>query len=206
MSSLKELMRVLLIDNYDSFTYNLYDYLLQLGTDCTVVRNDDSRLSDPSTFDIDALVLSPGPGKPSNAGRLLDIIDFFHDKVPILGICLGHQALGQYFGGLLDKAERPIHGKTSRIKVMDSPLFDSLPEQFSVMRYHSLIIKEINTSEFRVIARSEGGEIMAISHLRFPIIGIQFHPESILTEHGLAIMDNWVKSIVINKPAGVKTL
>jgi len=191
----KRPLKVLIIDNYDSFTYNLYDYFLQLGTDCKVLRNDEQALHEFQQLDFDVLVLSPGPQHPKDAGLMMELIDFFHDKKPILGICLGHQGIGQYFGASLEKAGVPVHGKTSTLVHQGHELFAELPDAFEVMRYHSLILKDFEKTDLNVIAATPSGEVMAIAHSSLPIIGVQFHPESILTEHGLKMLDNWLKSL-----------
>ena len=188
-------IRVLLIDNYDSFTYNLYDYFLQLGTTCEVIRNDDPSLDDFQQLEFDALVLSPGPGKPSDAGSLMSMIEYFYDKKPILGICLGHQGIGEFFGATLKKATLPIHGKTSVLQHQGHELFKGLPETFHVMRYHSLIIEDLENTSLDIIAQTSEGEVMAAAHRELPLIGLQFHPESILTEHGLRVLGNWLERI-----------
>lgn len=193
---MKPATRVLLIDNYDSFTYNLYDYFLQLGTSCVVLRNDEKSISEILLIDFDLLVFSPGPQRPKDAGLMMTLIEYFHDKKPILGICLGHQGIGQYFGANLKKARLPIHGKTSELYHNQHPLFDNLPAHFSVMRYHSLILEKQENSPLDVIAHTEEGEVMAIAHQTLPIIGVQFHPESILTEHGLKLLENAVRVLV----------
>lgn len=186
-------VKVLIIDNYDSFTYNLYDYFLQLGTDCKVIRNDEKTFSDFKDINFDILVLSPGPQRPVDAGRMMDLIDFFHDKKPILGICLGHQGIGEYFGAKLEKAALPVHGKTSTLYHQGHSVFQSLPTSFEVMRYHSLILKNIGSTPLKTIASTSDGEIMAIAHQSLPILGLQFHPESILTEYGLKMLENSIE-------------
>ena len=192
---MKKTVRILLIDNYDSFTYILYDYFLQLGAECRVVRNDELPFDELLKLEFDALVLSPGPKKPEDAGLLPQIIAHFHDKVPILGICLGHQGVGEYFGAKLSKAKLPVHGKTSTLYHQNHPLFRGLPEHFEVMRYHSLLLKEIDNTALEEIASTATGEAMAIAHKKLPIIGVQFHPESILTEHGLQMLKNWLDTL-----------
>ena len=138
--------KILLIDNYDSFTYNLHDYFLQLGTDCTVVRNDEWPLSAFLSTSFDALVFSPGPKKPADAGLLMPLIDLFHQQIPLLGICLGHQGIGEYFGARLQRATLPMHGKTSTLLHQGHPLFAGLPPAFEVMRYHSLIMEQVENT------------------------------------------------------------
>lgn len=188
--------RVLIIDNYDSFTYNLYDYFLQLETACQVIRNDELSFEEFQQLEFDALVLSPGPQQPKDAGLLLPLIDFFHNKKPILGICLGHQGIGAYFGANLKKARLPVHGKTSILKHKGHVLFEKLPETFEVMRYHSLILEDFEKTELEIIAETPEGEVMAIAHQTLPILGLQFHPESILTEYGLKMLKNWLHHFV----------
>ena len=183
---------VLIIDNYDSFTYNLYDYFLQLGADCRVVRNNEITLSDFHRLSFDGLVLSPGPQRPANAGHLMALIDYYHDKKPILGICLGHQGIGEYFGGELVRTSKPVHGKTSVIHHCGHPLFANTPARFSVMRYHSLALTSVDNTTLDVLAATEDGTVMAIGHRYFPVYGVQFHPESILTEFGHSLLDNWL--------------
>lgn len=185
--------KILIIDNYDSFTYNLYDYFLQLGTDCTVVRNDEWSKEQLMSFEFDGLVLSPGPKQPKDAGLLMWVIEYFYDKKPILGICLGHQGLGEFFGGTLSKARVPVHGKTSLIQHNGKLLYENLPNPMKVMRYHSLIIKDLDETPLVATAHTEEGEIMSFSHKNLPIHGVQFHPESILTSDGLQMLKNWVE-------------
>lgn len=187
-------MKILLLDNYDSFTYNLRDYLWQAGAECQVLRNDACSLDDFERLDFDALVLSPGPERPASAGVMMPLLARMFDKKPVLGICLGHQALGEFFGASLVKARLPMHGKTSLITQYGHPLFQHLPPAFAVMRYHSLILESLEGTPLQVIAHTEEGEIMALKHPALPLLGVQFHPESILTEGGLQLIKNWVKN------------
>jgi anthranilate synthase/aminodeoxychorismate synthase-like glutamine amidotransferase len=180
---------VLLIDNYDSFTYNLQDYLQQIGLDCEVFRNDVS-LEVLKKRPYEALVLSPGPGKPEDAGNLMAIIEHFQQELPILGICLGHQALALHFGASIKKAALPMHGKISTITCIDDPIFENIPPVFQVVRYHSLITHEL-PPQLTILARTEQNEIMAYRHINLPIYGLQFHPEAVLTEFGLQLLKNW---------------
>lgn len=190
-------MKILLIDNYDSFTYNLYDYLLQAGAECVVLRNDTFELSDLEAIDFQGVVLSPGPKRPTDAGQLMAVIDRFHARVPMLGICLGHQALGEYFGARLVKARIPMHGKTSLIRHQEHALFRDIPAAFKVMRYHSLLLESLDGTPLECLATTDFGEIMALTHRTLPLLGVQFHPESILTEYGHTLIRNWVASIQI---------
>lgn len=183
---------ILLIDNYDSFTYNLYDYFLQLGVACTVVRNDEWAFEAYKTFDFDGLVLSPGPQRPVDAGLLIPILKYFYTKKPILGICLGHQAIGELSGANLVKATLPMHGKTTTIHHTREGIFKNLPPSYEVMRYHSLLLENIEHTPLEATAYSPIGEIMALKHNFLPIFGVQFHPESILTEYGLELLKNWI--------------
>ncbi|MCS6934819.1 MAG: aminodeoxychorismate/anthranilate synthase component II [Chitinophagales bacterium] len=183
---------VLLLDNYDSFTYNLYHYVLMCGVPCTVIRHDDPVLLDDSHIRFDALLISPGPNTPAEAGSTLQMIERYHRSKPILGVCLGHQAIGQFFGARLMKAARPMHGKTSRITHQHHPLFENIPSPTVVMRYHSLLINDTAPTPLQILATSEEGEVMAIAHQTYPIWGVQFHPESILTTHGFQLIKNWL--------------
>jgi len=185
---------VLLIDNYDSFTYNLFDYIKQLGKECTVIRNDEKSLVEIKQLEFECIVISPGPGIPKNAGITMELLKEYYKIKPILGICLGHQAIGEFFDAKLVKANKPVHGKTSTLYFIKHALFKQIKEPFNVMRYHSLILKELK-SPLKMIAETKDKSIMAICHQQLPIIGIQFHPESILTENGLKLMSNFFEMI-----------
>lgn len=180
----------LLLDNFDSFTYNLVDYFKQLACECIVVRNDVS-LQTIQAMQPTAIILSPGSGSPSKAGVMPELLAYYHNKVPILGICLGHQAIGEYFGGILTKAEKPMHGKISTIDCEPDAIFEGIPTQFQVVRYHSLVLSSVSTV-LRVLASTQKGEIMAIKHITLPIYGLQFHPEAVLTEYGINLLANWL--------------
>jgi len=188
-------LRILIIDNFDSFTYNLFDYFCQLKTDCRVIRNNDLTFDTFCALDFDGLVFSPGPKRPSDAGLLMPLLDYFHDKKPILGICLGHQGIGEYFGAKLFKSPMPVHGKTSLIRHNDHPLFDSIPYEHAVMRYHSLGLSNLEGTPLDILAETAEGEIMALAHQELPIFGVQYHPESILTEYGIVLLENWLKLV-----------
>jgi len=182
---------LLLIDNFDSFSHILADLLRQTGEELLVLRNDVS-LQDLEQIDFNGLILSPGPGRPVNAGNLIGILEKYYGQVPVLGVCLGHQAIGEFFGGKLVKSPIPIHGKVFTVKKSKSHfLTDSLPNQFQVTRYHSLQLEDLPKS-LEVILETEGGEIMAMAHTELPILGIQYHPEAHLTEYGLDLVKNWV--------------
>lgn len=186
---MKDKPHLLLLDNYDSFTYNLYDYLSQLGAVCKVVRNDKISISELEKYHFDGIVLSPGPKRPKDAGILMELIDHFYAKVPILGICLGMQAIGEYFGAKLVHASIPMHGKTSWVEHTENGIFNEIENPTQVMRYHSLLLKNLPDC-LEPIAWTTTKELMAIQHKSYPIWGLQFHPESILTLEGLAILKN----------------
>ncbi|MBO0359920.1 aminodeoxychorismate/anthranilate synthase component II [Hymenobacter sp. BT186] len=191
-------MRLLLLDNFDSFTYNLLDYFRQLGCEVEVVRND-VPVALLETLEFDALVLSPGPGTPAAAGNLLAVIAAWHQRVPILGVCLGHQALGEFFGATVTRAARPMHGKVSEMSVTPAePLFQELPPQLTITRYHSLVVSNLPAT-LRAIAHTtdDAREIMALRHTTLPLWGVQFHPEALLTTHGLAMLRNWVRHCIL---------
>ncbi len=184
------MVKVLLIDSYDSFTYMLKDYLEQAGALCTVLRNDDLRILEIA-LQFDAIVLSPGPQDPRHAGLLMEVINRCHEYKPILGVCLGHQAIGEFFGSVLEKAELPKHGKIDELTHTEDLLFKGVPSVFKATRYHSLLLTQVADC-LTVIASSKKQEVMAIKHNRLPIWGIQFHPESCSTEDGLTIIKNFL--------------
>ncbi|WP_394232426.1 anthranilate synthase component II [Niallia oryzisoli] len=187
---------ILLIDNYDSFTYNLYQYLGELGENLVVKRNDDVTIAEIEKLQPEAIVISPGPGRPEQAGICVDVIRSFYESIPILGICLGHQAIGYSFGAVIKKAEKIMHGKVSKIKHVEKDLFQTLPKEIEVMRYHSLVIQKGTLQDFEVTAFSiDDDEIMAIKHNRFPLYGMQFHPESIGTGDGKQMLANFLSEI-----------
>jgi para-aminobenzoate synthetase component II len=187
---------VVVIDNYDSFTYNLVQYLQVLGAECDVRLNDATTADDVERAAPDGILLSPGPGTPDDAGVTLAVIERLAAKTPILGVCLGHQAIGQAFGGKVVRAPRLMHGKTSAISHDGRTIFAGVPAPFEATRYHSLIVEEVSLPEcLKVTARAPEGEIMALRHVDLAVEGVQFHPESILTEHGLAIMKNWLEAL-----------
>ncbi|MCY7410291.1 MAG: aminodeoxychorismate/anthranilate synthase component II [Chitinophagales bacterium] len=173
--------KLLLIDNYDSFTYNLQDYFEQLGKHCEVFRNDAKTLDEIISLQPSAIILSPGPETPAKAGVMMELIEYFHDKIPVLGICLGHQGIGEFFGATLVRAEKIMHGKTSSVQHNQHPVFKNIPSPFDAMRYHSLLLKNVDETSLQVIAKTKDDEVMAIVHPHYKICGIQFHPESILT-------------------------
>lgn len=188
---------VVLYDNYDSFTYNLLDYLLQYGIEVEVIRNDQCSTEEILALAPQGIVISPGPCRPEASGGMMEVIDCFHDKCPMLGICLGHQGLGLYFGAELVYAGLPMHGKTSLIRHTGHEAFRGIPEETIVMRYHSLILEKVGPRYLEVTATTTGGEIMAIAHRTLPVWGFQFHPESILTGHGFGMIGNWVNNCII---------
>ena len=181
---------ILLLDNYDSFTYNLVDYFKQLNVEVEVRRNDES-FQDITSQKYRGVVFSPGPERPETAGHLLESVKYYLGQVPVLGICLGHQAIGVLNGAELIKAKRPMHGKISSILTTQTGVFENLPGQFNVVRYHSLILKNV-PAQFSISAQTAEGEIMAIESPQLKAVGIQFHPEAILTEYGLEMLRNWV--------------
>ena len=184
-----------LIDNYDSFTHILHHYLLETGADCKVIRNDAATVAELAALNPSRLILSPGPGRPANAGIMMEALQYFHDKIPVLGICLGHQAIGEFFGATLHHAPAPVHGKVRLARHSGDALFKNVPHDFEVMRYHSLSILLPQKSVLEPIAFCPADEVvMAVRHRSLPITGIQFHPESIGTTAGKIIIRNWADS------------
>jgi len=184
---------ILVIDNYDSFTYNLVQYLGELGAEMTVRRNDEVTVDEIRELRPTHIVISPGPGTPDNGGISVDIIREFHETVPILGVCLGHQCIGSAFGGDVDRAPRLMHGKTSPVYHYGTDIFDGVPSPFEAMRYHSLLVHEPLPDCLAATAFTTEGEVMALRHRTAPLVGVQFHPESILTEHGKTILGNFLE-------------
>ena len=185
---------ILLIDNYDSFTYNLYQYLSELGAHVEVCRNDKISVEDLGRLKPDRIVISPGPGRPEDGGVSMDCIKTLAPRTPHLGVCLGHQCIGQVFGGSVVSAPRLMHGKTSEIEHDGKGLFTGVDNPFTATRYHSLIVEETSLPDrLEITARSTDGELMGLRHKDFPAEGIQFHPESILTPAGKAILKNFLE-------------
>ena len=185
---------LILIDNYDSFTYNLVHFLGELGAPCEVIRNDKISAEEVLKKKPKAIVLSPGPCTPNEAGICLDLIAKAGGKVPLLGVCLGHQAIGQVYGGNVIRAPEPLHGKLSTIRHTNEGVFKGLPEKFDVTRYHSLIVERKSRPDtLEVTAETPDGLIMGLQHKTLPVHGVQFHPESIASEHGHKILENFLK-------------
>jgi anthranilate synthase/aminodeoxychorismate synthase-like glutamine amidotransferase len=190
---------ILMIDNYDSFTYNLVQYIGQLGGDVRVFRNDQVTLREIDEMSPEAIFLSPGPCSPKEAGITVDVIRAFYKKYPLLGVCLGHQSIGYAFGGNVIRAERIMHGKTSQIRSDGKTIYRGLPNPFVAGRYHSLIVEKKSIPDcLMVTAETEEGEVMGIRHREYPVEGIQFHPESILTPNGKRIIKNFLESLKRN--------
>lgn len=186
---------ILVIDNYDSFTYNLVQEMGELGADLKVVRNDQIDIGGIRALNPSHIVISPGPGYPKDAGISRDVIRELGPEYPILGVCLGHQCIGEVYGGLVTHAQQLMHGKTSLIYHKHDPLFMGIPSPFLATRYHSLVVKEETLpAELMITAFTDDGEIMALRHRQYPIVGVQFHPESILTEFGIRILQNFVEN------------
>ncbi|GIO35043.1 MULTISPECIES: aminodeoxychorismate/anthranilate synthase component II [Paenibacillus] len=185
---------ILVIDNYDSFTYNLVQYLGELGEEVKVYRNDEIDIPGIEALAPDHILISPGPCTPNEAGISLEAIEHFKGKIPIFGVCLGHQAIGQAFGGQVVRAERLMHGKTSPILHQGTSVFEGLPSPFTATRYHSLLVERSTLPDcLEITAETEEGEIMGLRHKEYPIEGVQFHPESIITDHGHQMLRNFLK-------------
>ncbi|MFL5259720.1 MAG: anthranilate synthase component II [Hyphomicrobiales bacterium] len=182
---------ILIVDNYDSFVYNVARYVRELGREAAVVRNDAINAATIGS-EAEAIIISPGPCTPNEAGASLPIVRELAGRLPILGICLGHQCIGQAFGGRVVRAKRPLHGEASEIRHSGEGIFAGVPDRFSAGRYHSLIVELDDDADLHVTARSDVGEIMGLAHRRYPVFGVQFHPESILTEHGHDLMRNFL--------------
>ena len=186
-------MRILVIDNYDSFVFNLVQYLGQLGADCEVRRNDEITVRDVGRFRAAGLLLSPGPGTPERAGIIMDVITAYAGELPIFGVCLGHQAIGAAFGATVTRAPELLHGKTSEVHHKGAGVLSGLPDPFTATRYHSLaVVEETLPAEIDVTGRTDSGVVMAMRHRDLPIEGVQFHPESVLTEGGHLMLANWL--------------
>ena len=186
---------LVIIDNYDSFTYNLVHYLGELGADCRVFRNDAIAVEEVIALKPRGIVLSPGPGYPESAGICLDLVKESAGTVPLLGVCLGHQAIGQAFGGRIIRAPKLMHGKLSAIRHEGDGLFDGLPQEFEATRYHSLMVERDSLPEtLQVNAEADQGVIMGLTHREWPVFGVQFHPESIASEHGHALLANFLRA------------
>ncbi|KMY50350.1 anthranilate synthase component II [Peribacillus loiseleuriae] len=184
---------ILLIDNYDSFTYNLYQYILMAGKEITICRNNEMTLDEIREMNPESIILSPGPGNPNEAGICLEVVREFHQSIPILGICLGHQVIAQAFGGVVEKAKQPVHGKTSIITHDGKGVFSGISTSFLVTRYHSLIVNESSLPDcMEVTAKTIDDVVMGLRHTKYQIEGLQFHPESILTEHGHTLISNFI--------------
>ncbi|MGQ0541383.1 MAG: anthranilate synthase component II [Blastocatellia bacterium] len=185
---------LLVIDNYDSFTYNLVQYLGELGAEMKIFRNDEVTVDEiENDLRPERILISPGPGTPDDAGVSLSLIERFASKVPILGVCLGHQAIGQHFGGKVVRAPEPVHGKSVEVTHDGKTIFNGISETFSAGRYHSLIVERESLPDcLEISATSPDGLVMAMRHREFKIEGVQFHPESILTEHGMAMLQNFL--------------
>jgi para-aminobenzoate synthetase component II len=186
-------VRILVIDNYDSFVFNLVQYLGQLGAECEVRRNDEISVADVGTFGAAGILLSPGPGTPERAGIMMETIRAYAGKVPMFGVCLGHQAIGAAFGATVTRAPELLHGKTSEVHHTGAGVLAGLPDPFTATRYHSLaVVPDTLPDEIEVTGRTDSGIVMAMRHRTLPIEGVQFHPESVLTEGGHTMLANWL--------------
>jgi para-aminobenzoate synthetase component 2 len=186
-------MRILVVDNYDSFVYNLVQYLGQLGVDCEVRRNDEIDLAEVGRIDLAGVLLSPGPGTPQRAGVCMPLVREYGGRLPIFGVCLGHQAIGAAYGATVNRAPELLHGKTSQVHHRGDGVLAGLPDPFTATRYHSLAVVESTLpDEIEVTGRTESGVVMAMRHRSLPIEGVQFHPESVLTQGGHLLLANWL--------------
>ena len=185
---------ILVIDNYDSFTYNLVQYIGEYSQNIKVIRNDELSISAISELDIEKIIISPGPGRPKDAGISLEVVKNFYHEIPILGVCLGHQVIGEAFGGTITYAKEIMHGKVSKIYHSKAGIYDGIEHPFNATRYHSLIIDKLDfpRKELVITSKLKDGTIMGVQHKKYPVIGIQFHPESILTESGKTIIHNFL--------------
>jgi anthranilate synthase/aminodeoxychorismate synthase-like glutamine amidotransferase len=200
----------ILIDNYDSFTYNLYHYLGELGAEIEVYRNDQISVAEVMAKAPQGIILSPGPCDPDRAGICLDLIKAAAGKIPVLGVCLGHQAIGQAFGGKVVRANKPMHGKMSHVNHHNKSVFQDIPNHFAATRYHSLVVDRATLPpELEITAETDDGTIMGLAHKTLPISGVQFHPESIASEYGHKLLGNFLTAAGLNKlntPASAKVL
>ncbi len=188
--------RVLLVDNYDSFTYNLAQAMMELGAEVTVIRNDEADPRELAEMPFTHMVISPGPGVPSASGMVPELLRLTAGKLPILGVCLGHQAIGEHFGARLVRAPRPVHGKTSAITHDGEGVFRGIPSPFTATRYHSLALEPASVPGcLKTTAVSEDGQVMGVRHRTLPLEGLQFHPESCMTDHGSIILENFLKEV-----------
>lgn len=197
-------MRVLVVDNYDSFVYNLVQYLAQLGADCVVRRND--AVTEKEVAAADGVLLSPGPGTPDRAGRSMELVErCAQERRPLFGVCLGHQAIGAVWGGVVERAPELLHGKTSEVEHDGAGVFRDLPQPLIATRYHSLTVRaDTVADEFEITARTAGGIVMGVRHRELPVEGVQFHPESVLTEGGHRMLANWMA--IAGHPVGAEVV
>jgi para-aminobenzoate synthetase component 2 len=185
--------RILVVDNYDSFVFNLVQYLEQLGAECVVRRNDEITPDEVVALEVDGILLSPGPGTPAGAGVTEDMIRWGAGRLPLFGVCLGHQAIAEVYGGVVDRAEELLHGRTSLVHHDGTGVFAGLPDPFTATRYHSLAVVDGTVpDELEVTARTDGGVIMGVRHREYDVEGVQFHPESVLTQGGHRMLANWL--------------
>lgn len=188
--------RLTVVDNYDSFTYNLVQYFEELGAACDVLKSDLTTPEEVERAMPRGVVISPGPGTPDSSGATVPIVLALAGRIPLFGVCLGHQAIGVAFGAEVRRACRPVHGRSTPVVHGGSGIYERIPSPFAAGRYHSLVLEEASLpSSLEVTARTEGNEIMGVRHRRFPIEGVQFHPESVLTEHGKVLLSNWLRTL-----------